>query len=155
MAGNVDYGDYVAISEVKARYCRAMDTKDWTAFADVFTEDFELDTTAAGGSSVIRGRDAAVSAIRSWVEGAQTVHQVHSPEMRIDGDVADVIWAMQDRVIWSSVRRPRPEMGGHTGFGHYHERYIRSAGRSVGRSGGQWRISKQRLTRLIVEFHPP
>ena len=147
MSGHIDFRDHLAISEVKARYCRAMDTKDWVAFADVFTEDFELDTTAAGGAAVIRGRDAAVSAIRSWVESARTVHQVHSPEMRIDGDVADVVWAMQDRVIWSDLRRPRPDMGGHTGYGHYHERYLRQ--------GGQWRIASQKLTRLIVEFHPP
>ena len=147
MVENAEFQDYVAISEVKARYCRAMDTKDWTTFADVFTEDFELDTTAAGGTSVVRGREACVTAIRSWVETAQTAHQVHSPEMRINGDVAEVIWAMQDRVIWSNARRPRPDMGGHTGFGHYHERYERS--------GGRWRIAKQRLTRLVVEFHPP
>jgi hypothetical protein len=67
--------------------------------------------------------------------------------MQISGDVADVVWAMQDRVIWSAARRPRPEMGGHTGYGHYHERYIRQ--------DGQWRMAKQRLTRLIVDFHPP
>jgi len=146
MAKDIDIRDYIAISEVKARYCRAMDTKDWDAFAEVFTEDFELDTSAAGGPPAIRGRDAAVNAIRSWVESAQTAHQVHSPEMQITGDVAVVVWAMQDRVIWSAARRPRPDMGGHTGFGHYHERYERKDGR--------WRIAAQRLTRLIVDFHP-
>ena len=54
---------------------------------------------------------------------------------------------MQDRVIWSAARRPRPNMGGYTGYGHYHERYVRMDGR--------WRIAAQRLTRLIVDFHPP
>jgi hypothetical protein len=147
MSGNIDFQDYVAICEVKARYCRAMDTKDWATFADVFTEDFELDTSAAGGPAPIRGRDAVVTAVRSWVGSAQTTHQVHSPEMQINGDVAEVIWAMQDRVIWSAERRPRPDMGGHTGYGHYHERYVRKDGR--------WRIAAQRLTRLIVDFHPP
>jgi len=147
VAGSIDFQDYLAISEVKARYCRAMDTKDWVAFAELFTEDFELDTSAAGGPTAIRGREAAVNAIRSWVGSAQTAHQVHSPEMRVDGDVAEVVWAMQDRVIWSAQRRPRPDMGGHTGYGHYHERYVRNDGR--------WRIAAQRLTRLIVDFHPP
>ncbi len=147
MAGEVDFQAYVAISQVKARYCRAMDTKDWAAFADLFTDDFELDTSDAGGPPPIRGREAAVRAIRSWVGSAQTAHQVHSPEIEIDGDVAHVIWAMQDRVIWGPDRRPQPDMGGHTGYGHYHERYERQDGR--------WRIAAQRLTRLIFEHHPP
>ena len=147
MPGKIEFHDYVAISEVKARYCRCMDTKDWAGFADLFTEDFVLDTTPAGGEKVIHGRDAAVVAIQAWVGTAKTAHQVHSPEMTINGDVAEVIWAMQDRVIWSKDRRPRPDMGGHTGYGHYRERYVRK--------DGKWRIAHQVLTRLIEDFYPP
>jgi hypothetical protein len=33
---------------------------------------------------------------------------------------------------------------GHTGYGHYHERYVRQDGR--------WRIAAQRLTRLHVDY---
>ena len=51
---------YIAISEVKARYCRCLDTKDWTGYTEVFTEDFVLDTSAAGGPPPIHGREAAV-----------------------------------------------------------------------------------------------
>jgi hypothetical protein len=146
MSGEIDVQAYLAISEVKARYCRGLDTKDWDLFADQFTEAFELDTSGSGGP-VVRGRDAAVAMVRSSVGEAQTAHQVHSPEMQIDGDVAHVIWAMQDRVIWSAGRRPRPDMGGLTGYGHYHERYERKDGR--------WRIAAQRLTRLAIDVHPP
>lgn len=32
--------DLVAISWLKARYCRTLDTKDWGGFAELFTEDF-------------------------------------------------------------------------------------------------------------------
>lgn len=135
---------YIAISQVKARYCRTLDTKDWAGFADVFTEDFELDTSAAGGPPAIRGREAAVRMVRAAVEKATTAHQVHSPEIELDGDTAHVIWAMQDRVVWSLERRPKPEYAGHTGYGHYHERYVRQNGR--------WRIAAQRLTRLHVDF---
>ena len=135
---------YVAIGEVKARYCRMLDTKDWAGYADVFTEDFELDTSAAGGPGVIRGRDAAMRMIRSSVEQARTAHQVHSPEITLEGDTAHVIWAMQDRVVWGD-RRPEPRSLGHTGYGHYHERYERRNGR--------WRIAAQRLTRLHVDYY--
>jgi uncharacterized protein (TIGR02246 family) len=134
---------YIAICEVKARYCRTLDTKDWAGYADVFTEDFELDTSAAGGPPAIRGREAAVRMVRGAVEKARTAHQVHSPEIRLDGDTAQVVWAMQDRVVWSPERRPAPGYIGHTGYGHYHERYVRKDGR--------WRIAAQRLTRLHVD----
>jgi hypothetical protein len=59
---------------VKARYCRTLYTKDWAGYADVFTEDFELDTSAAGGPPPIHGREAAMRMIRSAVETAYTAH---------------------------------------------------------------------------------
>nr|WP_129780573.1 nuclear transport factor 2 family protein [Peristeroidobacter soli] len=34
---------HLAISKVKARYCRMLDTKDWAGFGALFTEDFVLD----------------------------------------------------------------------------------------------------------------
>lgn len=135
---------YVAISEVKARYCRALDTKDWEGYADVFTEDVELDTRPAGGS-LTHGRDALLKIVRSSVETASTAHQVHSPEITLAGDTAHVIWAMQDRVIWGPDRKFAPGLVGHTGYGHYHERYVRQDGR--------WRIAATKLTRLVVDDH--
>jgi hypothetical protein len=137
------------ISEVKARYCRMLDTKDWAGYAEVFTENFILDTSAAGGPPPIHGREAAIRMIRSSVETARTAHHVHSPEITLRGDTADVIWAMQDRVVWGDDRRPKMGYASHTGFGHYHEHYVRQDGR--------WRIARQRLTRLHMDFHrePP
>ena len=35
-----------AIKQLKARYCRTMDTKDWPGMRQVFTDDVEMDTTA-------------------------------------------------------------------------------------------------------------
>jgi pimeloyl-ACP methyl ester carboxylesterase len=66
-----------------------------------------------------------------------------------DGDTAHVVWAMQDRVVWGADRRPKMGYAGHTGYGHYHERYVRQDGR--------WRIAAQRLTRLHVDYYyePP
>ena len=132
--------DYIAITQVKARYCRFLDTKDWAAYTALFTEDFVLDLTKAGGLPPIVGREAAIASIRSWVETAITAHQVHSPEMTIEGDVAHVIWAMQDRVIWGPERAGEVRERGHTGYGHYHERYERKDGR--------WRIAWQQLSYL-------
>jgi len=135
---------YIAISQVKARYCRTLDTKDWVGYGEVFTDDIELDTRPAGGS-LTHGREALVRIVRAAVETAFTAHHVHSPEIVLDGGTANVIWAMQDRVVWGSDRAPKIGNAGHTGYGHYHEHYVRQ--------GGVWRIAKQRLTRLHMDTY--
>jgi uncharacterized protein (TIGR02246 family) len=134
---------YIAISEVKARYCRTLDTKDWAGYGDVFTEDCVLDTSPAGGL-VVHGREAAVKYVRSSVEKAHTAHQVHTPLITLDGDTAQVIWAMQDRVVWGADKRAQMGNAGHTGYGHYHERYVRK--------DGCWRIASSQLTRLHMDI---
>ena len=48
----VDFGDWLAIANVKAAYCRLLDTKDWDGWGQLFTEDFELDVTGSGGQLV-------------------------------------------------------------------------------------------------------
>ncbi|MBU6267454.1 MAG: nuclear transport factor 2 family protein [Sphingomonadales bacterium] len=133
MPANIE--DWLAICETKARYCRMLDTKQWDAWADVFTEDLVMDTVASGGT-LVEGRDAAIAMVRAALGEVPTAHQVHNPEITIDGDTAEVIWAMQDRVAFPGGR-------GLVGYGHYHERYVR-------RDGG-WRIAYTRLTRLHLD----
>ena len=61
----------IAISEGKARYCRALDTKDWALLRELMTEDFVLDVTEGTDLPVIPGRDAAIDQIRSSTRGFQ------------------------------------------------------------------------------------
>ena len=131
-----DFADWLEIHNLKARYCRLLDTKDWDGWGQLFTEDFHLDVTGSGGG-IFEGRDAAVAATRESIETARTAHQVHSPEIAIDGDTATAIWAMEDRVVWEGGRAL-------TGWGHYHELYVRTA--------DGWRIAEQKLTRLHMDF---
>ena len=37
-----------AIKQLKARYCRFLDTKDWAAWRGIFADDFLSDTSQAG-----------------------------------------------------------------------------------------------------------
>ena len=136
MAQSANFEDWLAICNLKAAYCRLLDTKDWDGWGQLFTEDFELDVTGSGGQ-LVRGRDAVVASVRSAIETAKTAHQVHFPEITIDGDEATAIWPMQDRVVWDESRAL-------TGYGHYHERYVRTA--------EGWRIAAQKLTRLQMDF---
>jgi hypothetical protein len=131
--------DWLALCEAKARYCRLLDTKDWEAFANLFIEDYLLDTSGSGGP-VISGRDAAMKSVRTSLATAKTAHQVHSPEIEINGDEARVIWAMRDRVVWSNDRSL-------TGYGHYHERWVRR--------NGEWKIATLSLTRLQMDMQMP
>ncbi len=140
MAG---FEDWRAIVETKARYCRCLDTKDWAGYADCFTEDYRLEVPPY--DKPVTGRDAAVTAVRSMVETSMTTHHVHNPEIAFDGeDAADVIWAMQDRNVWSEDRRKQLGRSGHIGFGHYHERYIRCL-------DSKWRIQRCRLSYLHID----
>ncbi|MEO6717775.1 MAG: nuclear transport factor 2 family protein [Novosphingobium sp.] len=130
-----DFNDWVAIANVKAAYCRLLDTKDWEGWGQLFTEDAVLDVTGSGGT-VEHGRAAIVASVRSSIETTKTAHQVHFPEITIEGNTAKAIWPMQDRLIWEDGRTM-------TGYGHYHENYVKQDGR--------WRIAGQKLTRLIME----
>ena len=131
--------DWLALCELKARYCRLMDTKQWDAWRELFAEDYELDVSEGTGLPVIKGRETALDRVLSSIRDAITVHQVHTPEIRIDGDAASGLWAMQDRVIF-------PNGTSLTGYGHYHDRFRRL--------DGQWRIVALKLTRLRVELVP-
>jgi hypothetical protein len=131
--------DYVALCRLKASYCRHIDEKAWMDLADLLTHDFVMDAAGPGHPPVV-GRDAAIDRIRMSIETARTAHQVHMPEIDVDGDSAHGIWAMQDRAVWGNGR---PSI---VGYGHYREHYVREAGR--------WKIARLQLTRLHIDFHP-
>jgi SnoaL-like domain len=134
------------IRAVKARYCRFLDTKNWEELADLFTPDAVLDVGEDTGLDPFIGRDVLIEQIRRAVGHAKSAHQVHTPEIDLLGpDEATIIWAMQDRVVWNKGQSPLPGVKSITGFGHYHERYVRRA--------GKWQIASLKLTRLYVQMH--
>ena len=56
--------DIEAIRQLKARYFRALDAKDWELYTSVFTADLVVDNRRAG-STLIEGREAFVDYVRS------------------------------------------------------------------------------------------
>jgi hypothetical protein len=129
------------IEELKARYCRTLDTKDWAAFRSVFSDDFVSDTSSSGGK-VIAGADEFVAFVSGALGNAVTVHQVQQPEITLTSPTtATGIWAMLDIVRFKAGLTMH-------GFGHYHEEYEKG-------SDGQWRITSSRLTRLREEIRMP
>lgn len=132
--------DVEAIKQLKARYFRFLDTKQWDEWGTVFAADVRMEVPEADVE--LDGRDAVVSSVSAALAGARTVHHGHMPEIEITGpDTARGIWAMFDYVEW-----PAGDAGTRTGlngYGHYHDLYRRDEGR--------WRISKTRLERLRID----
>lgn len=127
--------DIEAVKQLKARYCRHLDNKDWQAFRDLFCDDFYSDTRHSGGPE-IHGADEFVAFVKKALGKSTraTVHQVHAPEIEITSDTtANGIWAMEDKVRFA----PGLNMNG---FGHYTESYEKV--------GGEWKIKSSTLTRL-------
>lgn len=134
--------DIEALKQLKARYCRLLDAKDWAAWRELFTDDFLSDTTASGGKR-IEGADAFIAFVRRMLGAARkiTVHQVHAPELELlSATDARGIWALNDIV------RLAPGFTLH-GYGHYHETYAKQQ--------GQWRLRSSRLTRLRADIRTP
>ncbi|GLZ15948.1 bile-acid 7-alpha-dehydratase [Actinomadura sp. NBRC 104425] len=128
----------VAIEEIrqlKARYFRAVDMKLWDVFADLFTEDLQIDF--AESTSKPMTRDEFVRSAARHFEGAVSVHHGHIPEIEIIDDTrARAIWPMFDLVETPE----ESDYVSHTGYGHYTEEYRKENGR--------WKISRTRLTRI-------
>lgn len=134
--------DVEAITTLKARYCRFLDAKDWTAWRALFADDFVGDTSEAGGERIV-GADAFVAFVRRnlGVPHRKTVHQVHAPEIELTSEAtARGIWALEDFVRLAPCLDMR-------GYGHYHETYEKE--------GGRWRIKSSRLTRLREDIVTP
>lgn len=122
-----------AIKQLKARYCRFLDTKDWAAWRALFADDFVSDTSEAGGK-VIVGADEFVAFTRRSLGDRATVHQVHAPEIELtSATTAHAVWALEDVVRLAPAVNLR-------GYGHYTETYAKT--------DGQWRFTSSKLTRL-------
>ena len=122
-----------AIKQLKARYCRYLDTKDWAAWRAMFADDFLSDTAESGGK-VIEGADEFVAFTRRSLRDQTTVHQVHAPEIELtSATTACGVWALEDVVRFGPGVNLR-------GYGHYQETYEKI--------DGQWRIKSSKLTRL-------
>ncbi len=131
------------IKQVKARYFRCMDTKDWSGFEAVFARDATVDFTPPGGNPPdwsTSGAAKIAAFVRRVVEPAITIHHGHMPEVEvISMTTARAIFAMEDLIWWPEGSRRKTLHG----WGHYHETYEKI--------DGKWLIKTLRLTRLRVD----
>jgi hypothetical protein len=137
----VPVDDLEAIKQLKARYFRLMDTKDWEAMRrEVFAHDVVVNTSSSGGG-VIAGAAPFVAFLREAIGDVVTVHHGHMPEIELtSATTATGIWAMEDMLRWPNGMELH-------GYGHYHETYEKV--------DGAWRIKSTTLTRLRTDFTQP
>lgn len=134
-----------AIRNLKARYFRCMDMKQWDELRSVFTREMQVLTP--DGAVYAEGGDTYAASLRHSLENAVSCHQGLTGEIEIiDADNAKAIWPMQDVIEWDSEH---PKMGWKSilGRGHYHETYRRE--------DGEWRIATLTLTRLRLDITWP
>lgn len=132
--------DIEAIKQLKARYFRTMDTKDWSGFKAVFASDARMIVPEGGVD--LTGNQTIADTISGFLQGATTTHHGHMPEIQITGaNTAKGIWAMFDYVQFPGA--DGQPGAGLQGYGHYHEEYVRE--------DGEWKIVRLELTRLRVD----
>jgi uncharacterized protein (TIGR02246 family) len=129
------------IKQLKARYCRAFDTRDWDAFADCFTEDCRHSWDSDFSES-FKDKASYLEHVKTQLVPGISVHHCVLPEITIVGPCdATGTWAMAD-YIDAAEESKRP--GKFRGYGYYDETYRREA-------DGKWRISAKRIRRLRVD----
>ncbi|HLM65584.1 MAG TPA: nuclear transport factor 2 family protein [Acidimicrobiales bacterium] len=128
--------DIEAIKQLKGRYCRTIDTKDWAGMRRVFADDVVMDSTDSGGD-LVSGADDFIAFLQQVLCDVITVHHCHTPEIDVTSTTtASGVWAMEDMLRW-------PDGSELHGYGHYHEAYEKR--------DGSWRIKTSKLTRLRMD----
>ncbi|MGE0698518.1 MAG: nuclear transport factor 2 family protein [Hyphomicrobiaceae bacterium] len=138
---------FEAIRQLKASYCRFVDTKQWDRLATVFVPEarlYGLGSVGDGGSPA-----EFVAGISQRLARVVSIHHVHNPEIALTGpDMARGIWPMMDYLEFPDGEGPHETPGsrGFVGWGHYEEEYrMTPAG---------WKIAMMRLTRLRFDPLP-
>jgi hypothetical protein len=135
------------IKQLKARYFRCMDTKDWQGLQAAFSDTAELDMRgeaadkSRAATAVIIGAANIKAFLRNAVLDLVTVHHGHMPEIEIiSHNAAKGIWAMEDVVKWPDGAAVKTLHG----YGHYHDTYRKT--------DEGWRIQSSKLARLRVDI---
>jgi SnoaL-like domain len=137
------------IRQLKARYFRFMDTKDWSAWRELFADDVigKLDHAVSTRGADPKtgppwiGVDVFVPAVIALIDNCTTVHHGYTPELELTSDTtATGVWAMADIVEFPDGRTLY-------GAGHYHETYTKT--------DGVWRIQSIHLTRTRLKVTRP
>jgi len=119
--------DRNALLDLKARYFRYVDTKDWGLFAPLFAADATLRPIDDLPGFSFDGAVGVRYGVSRAMNDVVSMHHGFTPELEmVSPDEANGIWPMEDR-LWFGADSAAPGLIVHD-FGHYHGRYTRIEG---------------------------
>jgi len=126
------------IRQLKYRYFRTLDLKEWEEFGDCLAEDVNAryGTQAMSEPLHFDSRAEVVSYMSENLgTGVITIHIGSHPEITVDGDAASGSWGFEDTVIVPDFKILI------RGGGYYQDEYRKD-------SDGKWRIASTRYERI-------
>lgn len=133
----LDERDIVALAH---RYCRALDTKEWSLLGDVFATDATADLMAPDD---LEGLEAITNRIRTALEQLdESQHLVGNHEVTVDGDTGTHRCYLQAQHIRKAAE-PSPH---YIVAGRYEDRVVRTP--------HGWRIAHRTITVMWTEGNP-
>lgn len=146
--------DLEDIKRLKARYCRLLDTKQWSRLQALFLPEARFEGFGSAPSGA--GPDVFIQGVSTRLKDCITIHHCHTPEIEfLDATNARGIWAMMDYLEWPDGYTPREAPGkqrGFYGYGYYEEAYRKA--------GDRWlfaflRLVRQRIDPLTADHPAP
>jgi ketosteroid isomerase-like protein len=128
--------DIEAIRNLKAKYCRRNDKKQWDEIGDCFAKDALLEVPP-----VVRcqGREEIAKFLAESMSSVIVVHQVHHSEIEVTSETtAKGLWGEYDQIIDGRSNATS------VAYGYYVEEYIKE--------DGQWRIKYERIDRIYTQI---
>jgi hypothetical protein len=131
--------DLEAIRQLKYRYFRALDLKDWDTLGETLTED--ATTAYDSGRYAFEGRAAILEFLRGALGSRRMIsmHHGHHPEIELTGEgTARGTWYLEDKVYFldaNTVLR---------GAAFYSDEYVKVA--------GAWKIRATGYERTFEEI---
>ena len=111
--------DRAEITDLLTRYARAVDSKDWGLFRNVFTADARIDYTQVGGiSGDLDTIVGFLSKVMPMFEATQ--HLISNVDITLDGDQAKVT-----AMVYNPLKLPDSPVRATGGW--YHHELVRTA----------------------------
>ncbi|MFT5695006.1 MAG: hypothetical protein ACI9QQ_000981 [Myxococcota bacterium] len=136
-----------AIKQLKARYQRAVDTKDWELMRSVLAPDAK--SVYSDGKYSFEGRDAIVEFLSDGLSNPaiQSMHHAHTPEIEITSETtATGVWYLEDFVLTTLPSDGAPNGTVMHGTGIYSDEYAKI--------DGHWLIANTGYERIFEDFQP-
>ena len=138
-----------AIKKLKARYQRAVDTKDWDLMRSVLAPNAR--SVYSDGKHAYEGREAIVEFLSDpkglGNEEIQSMHHAHTPEIELtSATTAKGKWYLEDFVISALPSDWAPNGTVMHGTGIYSDEYVKV--------DGEWLIKETGYERIFEDLQP-